>query len=160
MEPGEPDVMRRPPRDPKSPILTGATGLHILWVGLLMAVISVAAGVLPDRFAFGSVEIPGPEWRTMLFTTLVFAQLTLALEERSNTQSLVQVGLLSNKAMLWAVGGTFLLQLAVIYVPFLQGFFETVALSPLQLAVCFLLSLAMVAALELRKALAGRKRRG
>jgi Ca2+-transporting ATPase len=149
VEPGEPDVMRRRPRDPKAPILTAATGLHILWVGLLMAALSLAAGVLP----YGLVQRL-PEWRTMLFTTLVFSQLTLALGERSNLQSLFRQGLLSNRAMLWAVSATFLLQLAVIYVPFLQSFFKTTPLSAAQLGTCVALSLAMVAALEIAKAVA------
>ncbi|MBN1836265.1 MAG: cation-translocating P-type ATPase [Spirochaetales bacterium] len=155
VEPGEPDVMSRRPRSPKAPILTRSMGLHILWVGLLMAVLALAAGVVPYRFAERL-----PEWRTMLFTTLVFCQLTLALVERSNLQSLFRLGLLSNRAMLWAVGGTFGLQLAVIYVPFLQGFFKTMPLRASQLGICALLSLAMIAALEGSKAIArGRLRK-
>jgi len=153
VEPGEPDVMSRRPRKPKAPILTRDTGLHILWVGLLMAALALAAGVLPYRLAERL-----PEWRTMLFTTLVFSQLTLALGERSNLQSLFRLGLLSNRPMLWAVGGTFALQLAVIYAPFLRGFFKTVPLQPLQLGICAALSLAMVAALEVAKAI--RRSRG
>jgi Ca2+-transporting ATPase len=157
VEPGEPEVMRRPPREPKAPILTGATGIHILWVGLLMSALGLVAGLVPYRSALAATGIAGGQWRTMLFTTMVFAQLTLALEERSNLQSLFHLGLLSNRPMLWAVGGTFLLQLGVIYVPFLQGFFRTVPLSAPQLGLCVLLSLAMVGALEIRKAI-GRRR--
>ncbi|MBN1838289.1 MAG: cation transporting ATPase C-terminal domain-containing protein, partial [Spirochaetales bacterium] len=77
-----------------------------------------------------------------------------------NLQSLFRLGLLSNPAMLWAVGGTFGLQLAVIYVPFLQGFFRTVPLDAGQLGFCALLSLTMVAALEAAKAIGRGRLRG
>jgi len=115
-------------------------------------VLGLVAGLVPYRIAIAATGVSGAEWRSMLFTTMVFAQLTLALEERSNLQSLFRLGLLSNRAMLWAVAGTFLLQMAVIYVPFLQGFFRTVPLSAAQMGACVLLSLAMVAAMEARKA--------
>lgn len=114
-----------------------------------MAALALAAGILPGRLA---AEVA--QWRTMVFTTLVFSQLTLALGERSNLQSLFRLGLLSNRPMLWAVGGTFVLQLAVIYLPYLGGFFKTEPLSPTRLGICLLLSLAIVGALELRKAIA------
>jgi Ca2+-transporting ATPase len=158
VEPGEPEVMHRPPREPRAPILTRATGIHILWVGLLMAGLGLVAGLVPYRSALSATGVSGAQWRTMLFTTMVFAQLTLALEERSNARSLLRLGLRSNPAMLWAVAGTLLLQLAVIYVPFFQGIFRTVPLSARQLGACVLLSLAVLAALELRKAVDRRVR--
>ena len=44
VEPGEKDVMSRPPREPARPILTRNAGVHILWVGLLMAVLALWVG--------------------------------------------------------------------------------------------------------------------
>jgi Ca2+-transporting ATPase len=87
----------------------------------------------------------------MLFTTLVFSQLTLGLAERSRHSSLFQIGLLSNRYMLYAVALTFCLQLGVIYLPFLQGFFSTVPLSAAQIGICLGLSLIMLLAVELEK---------
>ena len=87
----------------------------------------------------------------MLFTTLVFSQMTLALGERSRRSSLFQIGLLSNRYMLVAVVLTVCLQLAVIYLPFLQGFFSTAPLSAAQIGICFALSLVMLLAVETEK---------
>jgi Ca2+-transporting ATPase len=156
VEPGEEDVMRRPPREPGRPILTRNTGVHILWVGLLMAGLALWVG--GDQYGlFGSprsrILTNGGTWRTMLFTTLVFSQLTLGLAERSRHSSLLRIGLLSNRFMLFAVLLTFSLQLAVIYLPFLQGFFSTVPLSAAQIGICLGLSLVMLLAVELEKLL-------
>ena len=154
VEPGEKDVMRRPPREPARPILTWNTGAHILWVGLLMAVLALWVGG-SQYGIFGSTLLNSfshsDSWRTMLFTTLVFSQLTLALEERSRRSSLLQIGLLSNRYMLIAVIFTVCLQLAVIYLPFLQGFISTVPLSAAQIGICFALSLIMLLAVETEK---------
>jgi Ca2+-transporting ATPase len=157
VEPGEEDVMRRPPREPARPILSRGTGLHILWVGLLMAALALWAGGsrygLFGAFLAGSFPDAPEAWRTMLFTTLVFSQATLALAERSRRSSLLQVGLFSNRYMLLAAASTFCLQMAVIYVPAFQGFFSTVPLSAPQAAVCLALSLLMLLAVELEKLL-------
>jgi Ca2+-transporting ATPase len=154
VEPGERDVMQRPPREPARPILTWNTGAHILWVGLLMAVLALWAGG-SQYGIFGSTLLNSfshsNSWRTMLFTTLVFSQMTLALGERSRRSSLFQIGLLSNRYMLVAVLLTICLQLAVIYLPFLQGFFSTVPLSVTQIGICFALSLVMLLAVETEK---------
>ncbi len=154
VEPGERDVMQRPPREPARPILTWNTGAHILWVGLLMAVLALWAGG-SQYGIFGSTLLNSfshsDSWRTMLFTTLVFSQMTLALGERSRRSSLFQIGLLSNRHMLVAVVLTVCLQLAVIYLPFLQGFFSTAPLSAAQIGICFALSLVMLLAVETEK---------
>jgi Ca2+-transporting ATPase len=156
VEPGEKDVMSRPPREPARPILTGDTGVHILWVGLLMAGLALWVGgsqygvfgsPLPNVFADSGT------WRTMLFTTLVFSQLTLGLAECFWYSSLFRIGLLSNRYMLFAVLLTFCLQLSVIYLPFLHGFFSTVPLSAAQIGICLILSLVMLLAVELEKLL-------
>ena len=154
VEPGEKDVMRRPPREPARPILTWNTGAHILWVGLLMAVLALWVGG-SQYGIFGSTLLNSfshsDSWRTMLFTTLVFSQLTLGLGERSRRSSLIQIGLLSNRYMLIAVVFTVCLQVAVIYLPLLQGFFSTVPLSAAQIGICFALSLIMLLAVETEK---------
>jgi Ca2+-transporting ATPase len=59
-----------------------------------------------------------------------------ALAIRSDTYSLFSIGVFSNPALIGAVVLTFGLQLAVVYVPFLQTIFQTVALSPQELAIC------------------------
>ena len=154
VEPGEGDVMDRPPRNPRQPILTRASGIHILWVGTLMAILALGIGISGYRLSADTGA-----WRTMLFTTLVFCQLTLALVERSRSASLVQIGLFSNPSMAVAVPLTFGLQMAAIYVPFLQVFFRTVPLTLAQLGACLALSLVMILAVETEKLISRNIRR-
>lgn len=167
VEPGESVVMKRPPRDPQAPIFDRAMAIHICFVGVLMALLALLVGwahyespVAPAEVMAGAEEAahghgvvkPAP-WQTMVFTTLVFAQLLLALAERSRRESLWRIGFFTNPHMVGAVALTFGLQFAVVYVPFLQRFFKTVGLSPGELGLCALLGLAVYAAVELAKML-------
>jgi Ca2+-transporting ATPase len=92
-----------------------------------------------------------PNWQTIIFTTLVLSQMGNALALRSERESLFKIGLLSNKSMLNAVLLTLVLQLAVIYVPFLQSVFKTNALSWQELLISLLLSTIVFWALEIEK---------
>jgi Ca2+-transporting ATPase len=87
----------------------------------------------------------------MIFTVLTFSQMGLALAVRSERASLFSIGLLSNKPMLAAVGLTLLLQLAVIYIPVLQGIFGTVPLGIWDLALSLVLSTVVLWGVEINK---------
>ena len=121
LEPAESDTMRRPPRQPKESIFARGMGRHVLWVGFLM-------GLLCLGVAEGYWHAGDPKWQTMVFTTLTLSQMAHVMAIRSERRSLFEVGLLSNKPMMGAVALTFVLQLALVYVPFLQSIFKTVAL--------------------------------
>jgi Ca2+-transporting ATPase len=110
-----------------------------------MAAVSIAAGLW--ALNTGRAET----WQTMVFTTLTIAQMGNVLAIRSQRDSLFKIGLLSNKSLLGAVILTLGLQMAVIYLPFMQRIFETTALPPLDLAVCLGLSLLFFLILELVK---------
>ena len=96
-------------------------------------------------------ESSGTVWQTMVFTTLTLAQMGNALAIRSNTDSIFKIGFFSNRMMLLAVAVTFLLQLALIYVPFLQNIFKTVALTPIDLAFALILSTVVFITVEIEK---------
>ncbi|HHB89943.1 MAG TPA: cation-translocating P-type ATPase [Anaerolineae bacterium] len=149
VEPGEPDVMKRPPVKPNENIFARGLGVDILWIGILMGFISLAAGLW--GWLTGSEA-----WQTMIFTTLTLAQMGNAMALRSNRESLFQIGVFSNPMMLGAVLVTFLLQLALIYIPFFQTIFDTKALTATELAISLLLSLIVFIAVEIKKALARR----
>ncbi len=144
MEPAEYGTMRRPPYHPKENILGRGMGRHIIWVGILMACLSVSVG-------YGYWRVNHPNWQTMLFTTLTLSQMAHVMAIRSERGSLFQIGLLSNKPLLAAVMLTIGLQLGLIYVPFLRGVFKTMALSPHDLGLSILLSSSVFAAVELEK---------
>jgi Ca2+-transporting ATPase len=89
-----------------------------------------------------------PAWQTMVFTTLCLAQMGNALAIRSDKYSLFSIGVFSNPALVGAVLLTFALQLAVVYVPFLQTIFQTVPLSLPELAICLAASALVFWAVE------------
>ena len=150
-EPAERGTMRRPPRPPGESVFARGLGRHILWVGALMALVSLATGVW-----YSQVE---PEiWQTMLFTTLTLSQLAHVMAIRSGDESLFSVGLFSNKPLLWAVAITFVLQLMAIYTPFFQDLLETEALPLADLAIAVVLSTIIFWAVEVEKWLIRRRK--
>jgi P-type Ca2+ transporter type 2C len=150
-EPAERGIMRRPPYPPGESVFARGLGRHVLWVGALMALVSLATGLLYSRIA--------PEiWQTMVFTTLTLSQLSHVIAIRSGDESLFTVGLLSNKPLLGAVALTFALQLMAIYLPLLQGFLETEALPVAHLAIAVALSTIIFWAVEIEKWRARRKK--
>lgn len=144
VEPSERGIMHRPPFHPNENIFGRGMGRHILWVGLLMGLVSLVLGYV-------LWQADHPRWQTMVFTTLTLSQMGHAMAVRSQRDSLFTIGLLSNKSLLGAVLLTFVLQMAVVYIPFLQTFFNTVALSSRELALCLLLSTIVFWAVELEK---------
>jgi Ca2+-transporting ATPase len=76
-----------------------------------------------------------PAWQSVLFTVLIFAQLGLALEVRSEKRSLLGIGPASNKPMLGAVVLGVAAHVGILYVPFLQRVFGTVALDAAHFAI-------------------------
>jgi Ca2+-transporting ATPase len=144
IEPAESDTMRRPPYHPQESIFGRGMGRDILWVGLLMGLVCLGLG-------FWAWQTDRVAWQTMVFTTLTLSQMGNALAIRSERESLFSIGLFSNKALAGAVLLTFVLQLAVVYVPFLQGLFKTDPLSLSELVICLLLSTVIFWGLELDK---------
>lgn len=151
VEPAERDVMSRPPYRPNEGIFSRGMGRQILFIGLLMGLVSLIPG-----FLFWRNGHPG--WQTILFTTLTLSQMGNALAIRSQHDLLFEIGLLSNKPMLGAVLLTLVLQLMVIYLPFLQSLFKTTPLSFADLALCLTLSAIVFLGVEMDKIL-GRRRR-
>ena len=144
LEPHEKGILRRPPRPPKENIFAHGMWQHIIWVGLLIGGLSLFAQAL--AFHNGSSH-----WQTMVFTTLTLAQLAHVMAIRSETQSIITLGLFSNIPLLGAVLGTVALQLAVIYLPWFNVVFKTAPLDAIELVLCFLLAAAVFIAVEVEK---------
>jgi Ca2+-transporting ATPase len=148
-EQAEPTVMKRPPRPPDESIFAHGVTWHIGWVGLLIG--GVSLGGMAWAYTSGA-----DNWQTVVFTVLVLAQLGHSLAVRSETLPSFGRRFASNPALLGAVVLTIGLQLAVVYVPWLQGIFRTDALTAGQLAVCVGLALVVPAAVEVEKSLVRR----
>jgi magnesium-transporting ATPase (P-type) len=127
VDPPTDDVMQRPPRRITDRVIDRAMWIGILWVGMIMAVVTLAALDLrlPGGLLGGSGDIV--EARTMAFTTLVLAQLFNCFNARSDRTSAFRQ--LFTNPLLWAaIGVSVLLQVAVVQIPFLNDSFGTVPL--------------------------------
>jgi Ca2+-transporting ATPase len=124
VDPIDPNVMKRPPRPSSQSVITKQTAMLILAQGGFIALCSLVA------FAFVLfVENEGlSRARTAAFVVLACSQLFHALNCRSQTESLFKIGILTNKNLILAAVVSFLLQMAVVYVPFFQTVFKTESL--------------------------------
>ena len=148
-EKAEKDIMNRPPRPPQESVFAGGRGLHIIWVGMLMAAIALVL----QHFAIQN----GWHWQTMVFNVICISQLANVLSIRSATQSLFSIGLFSNKPLIGSVLFSLLLQFGVTYIPFLQGIFNTEALTFNEFLVVIAASSIVFFAIEIEKAFVRRK---
>jgi Ca2+-transporting ATPase len=140
----EKDIMSRPPRKTDESLFAGGIGFHIVWVGILMA------GVTLGVQAWATYH-ERENWQTMVFTVLSLAQLGHVLAIRSEKESLYRQGLFSNLPLFGAVILTFILQLGVIYLPFANELFKTQPLSIEELLICIAASAIVFHAVELEK---------
>jgi P-type Ca2+ transporter type 2C len=123
-EPGDPDIMERPPRPPKEPIINQS-----MQIGILVQTIAITAVTL-GAFAIGYYFEPehAEFAQTMAFVTLSISELFRAYTSRSEYYPLFKIGVFKNKVMNWAVLGSMVMIILVVYVPFLQPIFNTAPL--------------------------------
>ncbi len=215
-EPAEADTMKRPPRHPKESIFARGVGLHVIWVGLFLGVITLAGYVwaqqslglsplsptlglenltanqlgqiiggenVPELWDTWSVaerveELTRTETggahgaagsdiislalampRTMAFSILALSQIFEVSAIRAGDSSFFRVWYRRNRLLFGAVILTFVLQLLVIYEPFLQAAFDTVALTGEQLLVTLALASLVLFAVEIEKFFRRRRHR-
>jgi Ca2+-transporting ATPase len=116
-------------------------------IGFLIGIIALGISFIyydPNNLADNT-------WQTMIFTSIAFMQVGQALASRSSHTSLFKLGLRTNPLMLWMVILTIGLQLAAIYLPFLEDFFQVNPLALSELMVCVVCGMIIFIAIELRK---------
>ncbi len=143
-ERAEHHVMKRPPRPLTESIFSDGLGYHIIWVGLLMA------GVTLGIQAWATVNSSG-HWQTMVFTVLAFSQLGHVMAVKSDRTFLYEQGIFSNKFLMVSVIITFILQMLVIYWPVMHPIFKTQPLTPKELMICLMMSVVVFHAVEFEK---------
>jgi len=143
-EPAERGVMRRPPRPPQESLFSHGMWQHMIWVGLLMAGLTLFA----QAWAY---HTGSSHWQTMAFTVITISQLGHVMAIRSEKESLFSMGIFSNKPLLIAVVVTFVLQMATIYVPAFNPIFKTEPLTMSELVLCLALSSVVFFAVEFEK---------
>lgn len=140
----DPDIMSRPPRASNESLFSHGNGYHILWVGFLMALVTLVSQYLAMHY-FGS------HWQTIVFSVLAFSQLGHVLAIRSEKQYLYHRGLLSNRFLIYTIIFTIFLQLIVIYTPLGNELFKTQPLSIKELGFCVGVSAIVFHAVEFEK---------
>lgn len=149
VEPAESNTMKRPPRSAQESLFSGGLARHVIWVGLTIGLAALGLGAL-----FGNTDdATTSHQQTVIFTVLAFMQMGQALASRSTTESIFSLGLLSNPVLLVLILITAVLQLAVIYIPFLDQFFQITPLTLGELSLCVAFGLGMLLLIELEKVL-------
>ncbi|XP_055340164.1 calcium-transporting ATPase type 2C member 1-like [Paramacrobiotus metropolitanus] len=148
VEPVDHDVLKQPPRNVKENMIT----LHLIGNIILSATI-IITGTLYVFVKEMSDNLITPRDTTMTFTCFVFFDMFNALSCRSSLKSVFTIGLFSNKAFLFAVCGSLIGQMLVIYFPPLQAVFQTEALTFYDICFLVMLTSTVFVASELKKAL-------
>jgi P-type Ca2+ transporter type 2C len=101
--------------------------VHILWQGIILSIGALTAFFIARYVLFANLpsEAMDPQVQTVVFTTLVLAQLMHAFNSRSERLSFMELSFFDNKALLLALGASLILQLAVILIPPLMQVFGT-----------------------------------
>ena len=161
MDPDDPDVMKMKPRNPKESILHGSYTYTIL-NGILIGLLTLFSFVIGLKIYTGADSIFHINYdlvtddilnhaQAMAFITLSFSQLMHALNLRHFRKSIFQVGLFTNKYLIGAILVGILIQVALVYVPFLSELFEIHVLTGTDLLLLLAASVAPVVVNEIVK---------
>ncbi|VDN01143.1 unnamed protein product, partial [Thelazia callipaeda] len=125
VEPVDRDIIRQPPRNVRQPMINNA-----LITNILISAAIIIAGTLTVFYKEMTIDNEvTPRDTTMTFTCFVLFDMWNALACRSSRKMIWEIGLFRNRMFCFAVLGSLLCQLAVIYFPPLQRIFQTEALN-------------------------------
>jgi P-type Ca2+ transporter type 2C len=150
LEPSAPNMMKRKPRDPQERLLNRSFAGLIVWQGLLLASVTLAAFAVGMSW-YGDEGTGLRHAVTISFMTLALTQTFHAFNARSQMDSIFNSRLFTNKWLWGAIVLCVLLQLAAVYVPFLQTVLRTVPLNLSDWGVVFGFSLLPIVVVELVK---------
>jgi Ca2+-transporting ATPase len=139
VDPGDPDVMKYKPRNPKDSLFKGES-LNLLLNGLLIGLLTLTAFIVGIKYYSGATNLfplfPGNisedalrHAQTMAFVVLSVSQLVHSLNMRNEKKSIFQIGLFSNKYLIGAIVFGILLQDFIITIPVIAKVFSVHALS-------------------------------
>lgn len=147
-EPGEKNVLRKPPRDPKEGIMNRLLIERTVIVGLL-----ISAGVVYNFVNAINAGDSLQKARTVAVTTMVFFQFFQAWNSRSELQSIFKIHPMSNPFLFYSMIAAFLAQLSVIYVPAFQWVFRTEPITINEWIQILIVSSTVIFAVEIDKLL-------
>jgi len=121
VDPGDPDLMERPPRKPNESIFTRDVKINLITVPALMTALLLMAYITQQPWLSESNLVAA---RTQLFTAMVSMELVIAISARSIRYPVFKVGLFKNKYLWIAIASSLAMQLVVLYAPGVQELFH------------------------------------
>jgi len=152
VDPGEPDLMERKPRDPNESVFTRDVKIYLSAVPVLMTVL-LLGGYFYTLRTHNLIEA-----RTQLFTAIVLMELANAINARSLKYTVFKVGVFKNKFLWLAILSSLGLQLMVLYTPVLHSLFDVTYPELFDWAVAIAFTLIVFFSIEIGKYIASRKR--
>lgn len=146
VDPPEPDIMRRPPRNPRQGIFTRPVVGLISVGGVWSAVVNI--GIFLWALKSGRSLL---EAQCMVFVTLVIIQFFKAFNYRSDRFSVFKIGLFTNRWLTATILWECMLLLLVVYLPFLQAPFNTYSMSIQDWATAVFAAMTIFPVLEVAK---------
>lgn len=143
MEEAEPDIMRKPPRNANEGVFANGLAAGVVYQGLIVAVLTLVSFFIGERQSHGI-------GMTMAFLTLSLCEVFHSINMRSRTNSIFRLKT-HNKILVGAMVLSFVLTLAVIYIPGINTLFDLTALSMGNLVIGTGLSLLIIPVVELVK---------
>lgn len=150
VEKGEPDIMKRAPRNSKDGIFAGGMGVDVVWQGLMVSVVTLLAYYAGMHLAHGTDEFVHQNGMTMAFLTLSLAEIFHSFNMRARRESIFRLKT-HNKFLYGAMALSLVLTTLVIYVPFLANAFDFAAISALEYLISILLAFMVIPIVELVK---------
>ncbi|XP_038066929.1 calcium-transporting ATPase type 2C member 1-like isoform X2 [Patiria miniata] len=153
-EPVDKDIVRQGPRRVKDPMITRS-----LLINVISSAFIIVCGTLWVFWREMRDNIITPRDTTMTFTCFVFFDMFNALSSRSQIKSIFTIGLFTNRMFIYAVVGSLMGQMAVIYFPPLQRIFQTEALTAYDLLLLTVLTSSVFVVSEIKKLIQRRRDR-
>ncbi len=148
MEEAEEDIMRRKPREAKDGVFSGGLGTDVIYQGILVSILTLAAYFIGHRIEAGVWEIaPSADGITMAFLTMSMTEIFHSFNMRSQRKSVFSLKG-HNKALWGAMLFSLALTTVVIYVPFLADAFGFEHISLMEYITALLLAFLIIPAVE------------
>ena len=145
-EPGEKDVLRRPPRHPQEGIFN-----RLLVERTILVALVISAGIIYEFVHALNQGVSLEKARTIAVTTMVFFQFFQAFNSRSETHSLFTMNPLGNPFLFFGTIAAFIAHLAAIYLPAMQWIFRLEPIGAMEWLRIGLVSVTVVIAVEIDK---------
>lgn len=149
VDPGNKDVMKEKPRMQSESLFAHGGASYLFFNGVLVGTLTLTAFLYGSNlYGFGSIES-----MTMAFMVLSISQLFHSFNVRDFRKSIFKVGILTNKYLVGAFFLGLILQMSLLYIPFLASIFRVTPLNLMDLVVVFALSFSMIIFNEIYKAI-------